>query len=100
MLKNLVFFAALHRVVVMAEGVDLPFEVLVVATGAQTRLIFAAGTIAGMMLITAIIAVPITYSANRFQSFNRYVGAATGAFSMAFGLFLVYQTGFVNGLLR
>ena len=63
-------------------------------------LIFAAGTIAGMMLITAIIAVPITYSANRFQSFKRYIGAATGAFSMAFGLFLVYQIGFVNGLLR
>ena len=63
-------------------------------------LIFAAGTIAGMMLITAIIAVPITYSANRFQSFNRYIGTATGAFSMAFGLFLVYQIGFVNGLLR
>ena len=63
-------------------------------------LIFAVGTIAGMMLITAIIAVPITYSANRFQSFNRYIGTATGAFSMAFGLFLVYQIGFVNGLLR
>ena len=63
-------------------------------------LIFAAGTIAGMMLITAIIAVPITYSTNRFQSFKRYIGTATGAFSMAFGLFLVYQIGSVNGLLR
>jgi high-affinity nickel-transport protein len=62
--------------------------------------IFAAGTIAGMMLITAIIAVPITYSAKRFQSFNRYIGTATGAFSMAFGLFLVYEIGFVHGLLR
>jgi high-affinity nickel-transport protein len=58
------------------------------------------GTIAGMMLITAIIAVPITYSANRFLSFNRYVGTVTGAFSMAFGLFLVHQIGFVDGLLR
>ena len=63
-------------------------------------LIFAVGTIAGMMLITAIIAVPITYSANRFLSFNRYVGTVTGAFSMAFGLFLVHQIGFVDGLLR
>ena len=63
-------------------------------------LIFAAGTIAGMMLITAIMAVPITYSANRFQSINRYIGAAAGAFSMAFGLFLVHQIGFVDGLLR
>ena len=41
-------------------------------------LIFGLGTIAGMMLITAIIAVPITYSANRSQLFNRYVGAAAG----------------------
>lgn len=63
-------------------------------------LIFAVGTITGMMLITAIIAVPITFSANRFPSFNRYVGAAAGAFSLAFGLFLVYRIGFVEGLLR
>lgn len=63
-------------------------------------LIFAAGTIVGMMLITAIIAVPITYSANRFQSFNRYIGTAAGALSMAFGLFLVHRIGFVDGLLR
>jgi hypothetical protein len=53
-----------------------------------------------MMLITAIIAVPITYSANRFQSFNRYIGTAAGAFSVGFGLFLVHQIGFVDGLLR
>ena len=63
-------------------------------------LILAAGTIAGMMLITAMIAVPITYSANRFQSFNRYIGAAAGVFSVGFGLFLVHQIGFVDGLLR
>ena len=63
-------------------------------------LILSAGTIAGMLLITTIIAVPITYSANRFQSFNRYVSAAAGAFSMAAGLFLAHQIGFVDGLLR
>jgi hypothetical protein len=56
-------------------------------------LIFAAGTIAGMMLITTIIAVPLTYSANSFQSFNRYVAAGAGAFSLSFGLFLVHQIG-------
>ena len=37
--------------------------------------IFGVGTIAGMMLITAAIAAPITYSANRFRLFNRYVGS-------------------------
>ena len=63
-------------------------------------LVFGVGTIAGMMLITAAIAAPITYSANRFRAFNRYVGAAAGVLSLIFGLFLVYQIGFVDGLFR
>ena len=63
-------------------------------------LIFGAGTIAGMMLITALIAAPITYCANRFQLFNRCVGTAAGAFSLLFGLFLIHQIGFVDGLFR
>jgi ABC-type nickel/cobalt efflux system permease component RcnA len=63
-------------------------------------LIFGAGTIAGMMLITVAIAAPVTYSANRFRAFNRYAGAAAGALSLIFGLFLVYQIGFVDGLFR
>jgi hypothetical protein len=61
-------------------------------------LIFGVGTIAGMMLITAAIAVPITYSANRFQLLNRYLGATAGVLSVAFGVFLIYQIGFVDGL--
>ena len=63
-------------------------------------LIFGMGTIAGMMLITAMIAVPITYSANRFHLFHRYVSAAAGALSLVFGLFLVHQIAFVDGLFR
>lgn len=63
-------------------------------------LIFGVGTIAGMMLITAAIATPITYSANRFRAFNRYVGAGAGMLSLIFGLYLVYQIGFVDGLFR
>src|SRR6185437_13542040 len=35
--------------------------------------IFGVGTIVGMTLVTAAIAVPITYSASRFHVFNRYV---------------------------
>jgi high-affinity nickel-transport protein len=58
------------------------------------------GTIAGMMLITAAIAAPIALSANRFRVINHYVAAAAGALSLIFGLFLVYQIGFVNGLFR
>jgi High-affinity nickel-transport protein len=59
-------------------------------------LMFGGGTIAGMMLITAIITVPITYSANRFQLFHRYVGPAAGALSVVFGLFLVHEIGFAG----
>jgi high-affinity nickel-transport protein len=61
-------------------------------------LIFGVGTIAGMMLITSAIAVPITCSANRFQLLNRYLGATASVVSVAFGVFLAYQIGFVDGL--
>jgi len=60
-------------------------------------LIFGVGTIAGMMLITAAIAVPVSYSM-RFQFLHRHLGTAAGMLSLGFGLFLVYQIGFVDGL--
>jgi High-affinity nickel-transport protein len=63
-------------------------------------LVFGAGTIAGMMLITTIIATPISYWGRRFQLFNRYIGTVAGALSVAFGLFLVHQIGFSSGLFR
>jgi ABC-type nickel/cobalt efflux system permease component RcnA len=61
-------------------------------------LIFGLGTIAGMMLITAAISVPVAYSAQRFQFFNRWIGVSAGALSFCFGAFFVYQIGFVDGL--
>ncbi len=61
-------------------------------------LLFGAGTIAGMMLITALIALPFTYSARRFATINRYLGVASGLLSLGLGLFLAYQTGLVEGL--
>ncbi len=60
--------------------------------------VFGIGTVAGMMLITAAIAVPFTYSENRFTRLNRGLGLVSGLVSLAFGLFIVYQMGFVNGL--
>ncbi len=60
-------------------------------------LVFGIGTIAGMMLITAAIAVPISYS-TRFQFLHRHLATAAGVVSVGFGLFLAYQIGFVDGL--
>jgi hypothetical protein len=61
-------------------------------------LIFGLGTVAGMMLITAAIALPFAYSLRHFVRLNRGLAMASGFVSVAFGLFLCYQTGFVNGL--
>jgi high-affinity nickel permease len=61
-------------------------------------LVFGLGTIAGMMLITVAIAVPFTLSERRFANLNRRLAMASGVLSLCFGLFVVYQIGFVNGL--
>ena len=61
-------------------------------------LIFGLGTVAGMMLITAAIALPFAYSLQHFTRLHRGLAMATGFVSVAFGLFLCYQTGFVDGL--
>jgi high-affinity nickel-transport protein len=60
--------------------------------------LFGIGTIAGMMLITSALAVPLIHTARRFPNWNRHIGWVTGLLSVAFGLLLVYQIGFVDGL--
>jgi ABC-type nickel/cobalt efflux system permease component RcnA len=61
-------------------------------------LVFGVGTIAGMMLITAAIALPFTYSQLRFARLNRGLAVASGLLSIAFGIFIVYKMGYVNGI--
>jgi high-affinity nickel-transport protein len=60
-------------------------------------LLFGAGTIAGMMLITAAISLPLAYTGRSIE-IHRYLGVASGLLSLAFGLFLAYQIGLVDGL--
>jgi high-affinity nickel permease len=60
--------------------------------------VFGIGTIAGMMLITSALAVPLVHTARRFPSWQRHVAWVTGLLSVGFGLLLVYQIGFVDGL--
>jgi len=61
-------------------------------------LVFGLGTVAGMMLITAAIAVPFVLSETRFARLNRILATASGIISLVFGLLIVYEMGFVNGL--
>jgi ABC-type nickel/cobalt efflux system permease component RcnA len=61
-------------------------------------LLFGLGTIAGMMLMTAVIAMPVVWTGKSFLRLNRYMCATSGIVSLAFGLFLAYQIGFMSGL--
>jgi high-affinity nickel-transport protein len=61
-------------------------------------LIFGLGTVLGMMLITAVIALPFGYTETRSARLNAGLRVASGVLSLAFGLFLAYQIGIVGGL--
>ena len=61
-------------------------------------LVFGFGTMAGMMLMTAAISVPLVFTGRKFFSLNRHLTAVSGLASVAFGMFLVYHIGFVDGL--
>jgi len=61
-------------------------------------LIFGIGTIAGMMLITAALALPFSFAGNRFGWLNRTLVLGSGLLSLSFGIFVCYDVGFVDGL--
>ena len=60
--------------------------------------VFGAGTIVGMLLITASIAAPSLLATRRFAGLNDRLRVVSGVASIAFGLFLAHHIGFVNGL--
>lgn len=60
--------------------------------------VFGTGTIAGMMLLTTAVAMPIAAATRRFASFDPILARATGLVSIALGAYLCYRVGFVDGL--
>jgi high-affinity nickel-transport protein len=61
-------------------------------------LVFGFGTMVGMMLMTAAISIPLVYTGKRFFKINRHLTLISGFASTAFGIFLVYHIGFIDGL--
>jgi hypothetical protein len=61
-------------------------------------LVFGLGTIAGMMLMTALIVLPFAYTNRQFARLNDGLRVASGVLSLGFGLFLAYHIGIVDGL--
>ncbi len=66
--------------------------------GVVYLLVFGAGTIGGMMLLTAVMALPVAFAGERFTWMQRGLSMASGVVSVGLGLFLSYQVGFVDGL--
>jgi high-affinity nickel permease len=60
-------------------------------------LLFGAGTILGMMLITTALAAPFALSWTTLPHFNWQLRVASGLISFGFGLLLIYQIGFAAG---
>lgn len=60
--------------------------------------VFAFGTAGGMVLLTSLFALPLSYTSRRFGNLQRELCRAAGVLSLGFGLLLVYRIGFVEGL--
>lgn len=60
--------------------------------------VFGVGSIGGMMLMSALVGLPLHLTAGRFTRANFALRCLAGLFSLGFGLFMVYEIGFVDGL--
>lgn len=60
--------------------------------------VFGVGTIAGMTVVTAMVAAPAVYAGDRVLRFQRGIRVAAGVLSVAFGLFLAQQIVVGGGL--
>jgi high-affinity nickel permease len=65
-----------------------------------TILIFGLGTIGGMMAMSVLMSVPLAIAAGRVKSIERGLRFAAGAFSLGFGMFLAWNVGFIQALVR
>ena len=85
----------------LAGSAFVALLVLAAVPGAMLQLLylalFATGTIAGMALITIVVALPSAVTARRFVSAQRYLRLASGLASLVFGVVLV-QRGVSQGL--
>jgi sulfite exporter TauE/SafE len=69
------------------------------ALGLLYILIFGAGSIGGMMLMSFLVGLPFHLTASRFNRFNNLLQGAAGLVSVAFGLLIIYEKAVTEGLL-
>jgi len=60
--------------------------------------LFGFGTVLGMTAITGLLSLPFTIRGPRTERGHRALALATGALSLAFGLYMAFEIGFADGL--
>lgn len=61
-------------------------------------LLFGAGSILGMLVFCGLISLPFRFTAGLSLRLNLWVQGVAGIISIAFGFFIMWQTGFIGGL--
>jgi len=61
-------------------------------------LVFGMGTMAGMLALSALLEMAMAALQRWWRSFDKVMLAATGAMSLAFGLFILYRSAFEAGI--
>jgi ABC-type nickel/cobalt efflux system permease component RcnA len=86
----------------LAGSAAVALLVLATIQDPQTALaylvIFCLGVAAGMALLTTVIGLPFWVAGARSAQINRWLTIGSGVLSLAFGIYLAYQIGFVDGL--
>ncbi|MBA2264313.1 MAG: high-affinity nickel-transport family protein [Chloroflexi bacterium] len=67
-------------------------------TAVAYLVIFCIGVAAGMATLTTVIGLPLRVARARSVQINRWLTIGSGLLSLAVGLYLAYQIGFVDGL--
>ena len=62
-------------------------------------LIFGAGSIGGMMLMSLLVGLPFSLTAGKFNRLNHAMQSIAGVASVGIGLLIVYEKGITEGLL-
>ncbi len=69
-----------------------------VAQGLFFLLLFGMGSILGMLLFSGLISLPFRFTSGLSLRLNLWTQGVAGVISIVFGLFIMWQTGFVGGL--
>ena len=67
-------------------------------TGLLYIVVFGVGSIGGMLLMSSLIGLPFVFTANKFATINHGIKVLAGISSIAFGNFLGWEIGFMQGL--